>query len=89
MTHTIDTKPKRRLSAKLAAGLTISAILAFGSFAAPVNAAERGDHRGGDHRGGGGSGWGGGYYPAPPVVYYGGPYYAPPVIYVPGVIGVW
>jgi hypothetical protein len=94
MTQNYDTTSKRRLSAKLATGLALSALLAFGAFAAPASAADRGgDHRGGggDHRGGGGFGWGGGgYYPAPPVVYYGAPYYAPPLIYAPGVsIGVW
>jgi uncharacterized membrane protein len=74
-----------RLSAKLAAGFAISALLAVGTFAVPANAR---DHDDGDRRG-----WSGGYYAAPPVVYgstygggyYGSPYYAPPVVYGPGV----
>jgi hypothetical protein len=89
MTHIIDTTPKRRLSAKLAAGIAISALLALGTFAAPASADWNGDHRGN---------WGGGYggyYNAPPVVYgstygdgyygYGSPYYAPPVVYGSGI----
>jgi len=86
MTHTIVTTSTRRLSAKLAAGLVISALLALGTFAAPANAEWRGDSR--EHHN-----WGGGYYRAPPVVYgssygpsyYGAPYYAPPVVYGPGI----
>jgi hypothetical protein len=88
MTRIIDTAPKRRLSAKLAAGLAISAMLALGTSAVPANA--RGYH----HY------YNGGYYRAPPVVYgsryrssyYGSPYYngspyyyAPPVVYGPGI----
>ena len=38
MTRIIDTKSKRRLSAKLAAGFAISAMLALGTFAVPANA---------------------------------------------------
>jgi hypothetical protein len=72
---------KRRLSAKLAAGIAISAILALGTFAGSASARE--------HEGR----YEGGYYNAPPVVYgssygngyYGSPYYAPPVVYGPGV----
>jgi hypothetical protein len=91
MTCLIDTKSKRRLPAKLAAGLAISALLVLGAFVASSGAAEhrgggdRGhaDYRGGD-RGRGSCCWGGGYYAAPPVVY--APYYAPPpVIYGPGI----
>jgi len=93
MTKIIDTKSQRRRSAKLAAGLVISAILAFGTFAGSAIAGETG-----------GSGYyhyyNGGYYSAPPVVYgspysgtyYGSPYYngspyyyAPPVVYGPGI----
>ena len=88
MTRIIDTASPRRLSAKLAAGLAISAILALGTFAGSADA--RGYH----HY------YNGGYYRAPPVVYgspyrggyYGSPYYggspyyyAPPVIYGPGI----
>ena len=40
MTRIIDTKSKRRLSAKLAAGLAISAMLALGTFAGSANADE-------------------------------------------------
>ena len=86
MTYTIDTTPKRRLSAKLAAGIAISALLALGTFAAPASADWNSDH-GYRHN------WSGGYYNAPPVVYgssygngyYGSPYYAPPVVYGPGI----
>jgi hypothetical protein len=86
MTWIIDTTSKRRLSAKLAAGIAISAILALGTFAAPANAD---NHRGYQHN------WNGGYYYAPPVVYgstYGSSYYGyspyyypPPVVYGPGI----
>jgi len=80
------TTSKRRLSAKLAAGLVISATLPFGTFAGSASAEE---HRGGEYH----HNWNGGYYPAPPVVYgspygssyYGSPYYAPPVVYGPGI----
>ena len=88
MTQIIDTTSKRRLSAKLAAGLAIAAILALGTFAGSASADDnwRG-HRGYNHH------WNGGYYRAPPVVYgspygssyYGSPYYAPPLIYGPGI----
>ena len=89
MTCTIDSKSKRRLPAKLAAGLAISAVLVLGTFVASASAA---DHRY-DHRGRGydhGGGYGGAYYAPPPVVYgspyYGSPYYAPPpVVYGPAV----
>ena len=86
MTGIIET-PKCRLSARLAAGIAISAMLAVGTFAAPANADWEGHHRGYHN-------WNGGYYNAPPVVYgspYGSsyygysPYYAPPVVYGPGV----
>jgi len=86
MTWNIDTTSKHPLSAKLAAGIAISAILALGTFAAPANAREHGNWNGGTYDGG--------YYDAPPVVYgstygsgyYGSsPYYAPPVVYGPGV----
>jgi len=86
MTQTIDTTSTRRLSAKLAAGVVISALLALGTFAPSASAEWRGDHR--EHHS-----WNGGYYRAPPVVYgsaygpsyYGAPYYAPPVVYGPGI----
>ncbi len=101
MTWIIDTKSKRRLSAKLAAGLAISAFLVLGTFVASAKAAEHGGrgHPSG-HRGGYGRGYGGGggryYYRAPPVV-YGSPYYYPPPVIYPGIgitlpgvsIGVW
>ena len=87
MTRSIDTTSKHRLSARLAAGIAISAMLALGTFAAPASADWNGDYRGGYHN------WNGGYYAAPPVVYgspygngyYGSPYYAPPVVYGPGI----
>jgi hypothetical protein len=73
MTWMIETKPKRRFSAKLVAGLALSAMLALGTFAVPAHAEGDGDgHRGHRHN------WNGGYYNAPPVVYgspYGGRYY--------------
>jgi hypothetical protein len=83
MTCTINTNAKRRLSARLAAGIAISAILALGAFATPASAREYDHHHG----------YSGGYYRAPPVVYgspyggayYGSPYYAPPVVYGPGI----
>jgi hypothetical protein len=89
MTHFIDTTSKRRVSAKLAAGLAISAILALGAFAAPASA----DWNDGYYREYHHHNWNGGYYRAPPVVYgspygggyYGSPYYAPPVVYGPSV----
>ena len=91
MTCIIDTKSKRRLPAKLAAGLAISALLVLGMFVASASADEyrgdRGDYRGGDRGGDRGHHsccYGGGYYAAPPVVY--APYYAPPpVVYGPGI----
>ena len=87
MTWFTDTTPKRRLSAKLAGGLAISALLALGTFATSASAEDR-DHRGDHHHN-----WNGGYYHASPVVYgspygngyYGTPCYAPPVVYGPGV----
>ena len=90
MTWIIDTKSKCRLSAKLAAGLVISAILALGTFAGSASAQGRGGDRRDYHY------WDGGYYPAPPVVYgsrYGSTYYGyddpyrypPPVIYGPSI----
>ncbi len=81
MTWNIDTTAKR-LSARLAAGIAISAILALGTFATPAIARDYHHNY-----------YNGGYYRAPPVVYgspyrngyYGSPYYAPPVVYGPGV----
>jgi len=88
MTCTIDSKSKRRLPAKLAAGLAISAFLVLGTLVASASAAERrDDHRREAYHGGG---YGGAYYAPPPVVYatpyYGTPYYAPPpVVYGPAI----
>jgi hypothetical protein len=87
MTCIIDATSKRRLSVRLAAGAVVSAMLAFGTFAAPANADWDGHHRGYNHY------WNGGYYRSPPVVYgsrygsnyYGSPYYYPPVVYGPGI----
>ena len=78
MTWIIDTKAKRRRSARLAAGIIISAVLALGTLAAPANAEWDGNHRKHHHH------WNGGYYRAPPVV-YGSPYPYPPVVYGPGI----
>ncbi len=50
MTWIIDTTSKRRLTAKLAAGIAISAMLALGTFTAPANARDRGN--GGYYNGG-------------------------------------
>jgi hypothetical protein len=83
MTCIIDINSKRRLTARLAAGIAISAVLAFGFFAAPANADWNRDHHS----------WHGRHDRAPPVVYgspyrggyYGSPYYAPPVVYGPSV----
>ena len=93
MTWMIETKPKRRFSAKLVAGLALSAMLALGAFAVPAYAEGDGDgHR--DYR----HNWNGGYYNAPPVVYgspygggyygggYGGEYYGSPYYYPPPVV---
>jgi hypothetical protein len=88
MTCITTTTSKRRLSAKLAAGVVVSAILALGTFAAPAHADWDGYQRRGSHN------WNGGYYRAPPVVYgsyYGSSYYGyapayyPPVVYGPSV----
>lgn len=84
MTEISNTNSKRRLSAKLAAGFVISAVLALGTYAAPAHADWNGHHHGY---------YNGGYYRSPPVVYgsgyyggyYGSPYYAPPVVYGPGI----
>jgi len=89
MTWIIDTKSKRRLSAKLVIGLAISAMFALTIVSEPASAqrGRRNDVRGYQHH------WNGSYYRAPPVVYgspygssyYGEPYYPPPVIYGPGI----
>ena len=87
MTWIIDTTSTRHLSAKLMAGLAISALLAVTTFAAPANAASRDQQNLPNLYGG--------YYAAPtaaygspygygyvqPYGYYGQPYYAPPVYY--------
>jgi hypothetical protein len=85
MTRNIDAQSKRRLPAKLAAGIAISAFIALGTFATAASADDhRGDRRGDYRDGRGGCCWSGGYYSEPPVVY--APYYAPPpVVYGPGV----
>jgi hypothetical protein len=85
MTRNIDAQSKRRLPAKLAAGIAIVAFLALGTFAITANA--RDDRRGGDYRDyheRGGCCWTGGYYSEPPVV-YAPAYYPPPVVYGPAV----
>jgi hypothetical protein len=61
MTWIIDTKSKRHLSAKLAAGLVISAMLGLGTFAGSASAQEyRGGYSGYYYHN-----WNGGYYRAP------------------------
>ncbi len=95
MTRIIDTTSRRRSSAKLMAGLAISALLAVGSFAAPANAASA-DQQNLPYGYGRyyaappvayGSPYAYGYYAPPygyygqPYGYYGWPYYAPPVFY--------
>jgi len=85
MTRIIDATSKRRLSAKLAGGIAISALLALGAFATPASAQYNHYYNGQYYNGQ--------YYNAPPVVYgspyrngyYGSPYYAPPVVYGPSI----
>lgn len=87
MTQIVDANSTRRPSARLAAGIAISALLALGAFAAPASADWNDNHHRGHHN------WNGGYYHSPPVVYgspygsgyYGSPYYYPPVVYGPSV----
>jgi hypothetical protein len=87
MTWIIDTKSKRRRSAKLAAGFEFARCSPSGRLAVPANADWDGNHRGYHHN------WNGGYYRALPVVYgsrylssyYGSPYWYPPVVYGPGI----
>jgi hypothetical protein len=84
MTWIIDTKSKRGLSAKLAAGLVISAMTSCGGYDSNANSGYYSN-----------SGY---YYSAPPLV-YGSPfgssyygsryYYTPPVIYPSLNIGIW
>jgi hypothetical protein len=76
MTELNQSRSPPRLSARLAAGLAISALLVLGSGIGPVQADDRGEHRGWGHERHENGNWSGGYYPAPPVVYQG--YYAPP-----------
>jgi hypothetical protein len=70
-------------TARLVAGVAISAIVAFGvTGTANARWDHRDDHHD-DHRG-----WSGGYWGAPPVVYgspYAYGYYPPPVAYGPGI----
>ena len=85
MARIMDARSRRRMPAMLTAGIAISALLVFATYAAPASAD---DHHGGDrgrHDDRGHDGPNRGYYPAPPVV-YGTPYYAPPpVVYGPAV----
>ena len=86
MTWIIDTKSKRRLSAKLAAGLVIFAMSSCGDYYSGASS--------GYYYSGASSGYN---YSAPPVVYgspygpsyYGSRYYTPPVIYPSLSIGIW
>ena len=64
MTQIAYTTSKHRLSAKLATGVAVSAMLALGAFAAPANAEwDSYHHRDYRHY------YNGGYYSSPPVVY--------------------
>ena len=92
MTWLIGTTSKRRLPAKLAAGLALGALLVVAAGVGPARADDR-DRRGDERHDERGrydhdhDGWNGGYYRAPPVVYggYAPGYYAPPVVYGPGI----
>ena len=88
MSSTNDTKSMRRRSAKVAAGVAISAMLALGAFIAPAQAQWTDSY--GYYHSGYRHYYTGGYYRAPPVAYsgyYGNGYgyYAPPVVYGPGI----
>ena len=84
MARIIDAGSKRRVLARLGAGVALSALLVLGTFARPAGADE---HRGGDrdhHDDRGHDGGNRGYYAPPPVVYgtpYNYGYRAPPVVY--------
>ena len=86
MSSTRNTKLTQRRSARLAAGVAISALLALGTFAGAAQA--RVDH---DGDRGYQQNWNNSYYNAPPVVYGGyygngyGYYAPPPVVYGSGV----
>ena len=69
-------------AARLAVGVAVAAVVAFGMTAGPAQArwGDRDDHRD-NYRGGYHHGWSGGYWSAPPVVYgdpYSYGYYPPP-----------
>jgi hypothetical protein len=87
MTYIINPTSTRRLPAKLAAGLALSAFLVLGTFAASANAEEHhggGGHAGNRGHGGGFRGGNGGYRGGYGGGYggWGGGYYgAPPVVY--------
>jgi hypothetical protein len=86
MASTIDTRLARRLSARLAVGLALSAVFAAAAIVGTANAQPRWE-------GNSYHNWNGGHYRAPPVVYgspygqsyYGSTYRQPPVVYGPGV----
>jgi hypothetical protein len=99
MTSIIDTESKGGLSAKLAAGLVISAVLALGIFTVPADAqwnsyTQWNDKEHPDQNHWNRDNWNRGYYRPPPVVYgspygssyYGRPYYAPQYYYPPPVV---
>src|SRR5271165_4921584 len=88
MAWNINTNSRRRLPAKLTAGIVLSAMVASVAFVGAANADGGWDGRREHYRS-----WNGGYYRAPPVVYgspyassyYGAPtYYPPPIVYGPG-----
>jgi hypothetical protein len=81
MTRIIDAQSKWRSVAGYAAGVLLTAALAFGTFTGSAGARERGwEHRDYRHHD-----WNGGYYRAPPVIYGSPYYYTPPLVYGPGV----
>ena len=70
MTSIIDTKPKRHLSAKIAAGLAISAVLLLGTFVAGASANDyQNNHGWNDNYQRVNNNWGGHYYDATPYYY--------------------
>lgn len=90
MTWVVDIRSDRRLSVKVAACLTISAVFVLATF---VGSADAQGRRGYDRNRGYHHYYNGGYYRPPPVVYgspygrsyYGSPYYPPPVVYGPSI----
>src|SRR5579862_6072009 len=88
VTSIISTKSKRRLPARLAAGLAVSALLVLGPFAGSASAAQHGSGQpsghtsghGGGHPSGHAGGYGGGHGSGYGGWQGGGGYYAPPPV---------